>query len=333
MKKHWRIITAAVVIVGIAILTLHHHYPGRSVANYCEAYKQEKATITQKFGGSTWGLTSLIRLVQLPGDMIAMFKHLERVAPDEIHDDVTTIRETMEEQIKTAAEHPGLGGMVGSMAIGFKSMPAWEAVGQYTQANCEPEAESHLGNQNAPARTYTPEEIADARDTFNFAVKDMRATLKTQHRSNEDDEDGGRYTRPFYHLNQNIALMEEILAWLREAAANPSAYCGGGEMWEVHYPLVKEYLKEGREYGDLEKPDLRPIENSRNALVKAEKELKEADPSADTAEAATLLAKADTFIDETQAQFKQKQHKADQKVAKVEEIARASKAYRSKIPC
>lgn len=92
-KKRNIIIIGAVLLVAILLVFLITQLmaPGRSVASYCEVYKEEKARLA-KLPGDTWPAGIFNDELSDAGEIAASVGRLEKVAPDEIRSDVATIK-------------------------------------------------------------------------------------------------------------------------------------------------------------------------------------------------------------------------------------------------
>lgn len=87
------IVAGAVILVLILVILLITQLaaPKRSVAAYCQTYKQEKVRLA-KLPGNSWPSGVFNDAVGDAGEMATSFSKLESVAPEEIHGDVTTLK-------------------------------------------------------------------------------------------------------------------------------------------------------------------------------------------------------------------------------------------------
>jgi hypothetical protein len=93
-KPHRLIIIAGAVILVIVLLVLlitQVAAPKRSVAAYCQTYKEEKARLT-KLPGNSWPSGVFNDAVGDAGEFAASFAKLENVAPEEIRGDAATLK-------------------------------------------------------------------------------------------------------------------------------------------------------------------------------------------------------------------------------------------------
>ena len=91
-KKRNIVIAAAVITVGLLIFWLiQQNAPERSVAAYCKVHGEEKARLA-KLPGDTWPAGIFDDELSDAGEIANSVAKLEKVAPDEIRSDVTTIK-------------------------------------------------------------------------------------------------------------------------------------------------------------------------------------------------------------------------------------------------
>jgi hypothetical protein len=86
-------IIVGVVILAVVLLVLFIAQlaaPKRSVAAYCQTYKEEKARLA-KLPGNTWPSGVFNDAVGDAGEFAVSFGKLERVAPEQIRPDVATL--------------------------------------------------------------------------------------------------------------------------------------------------------------------------------------------------------------------------------------------------
>ena len=82
---------ALLVVILLALLITQLMAPSRSVASYCEVYKEEKARLA-KLPGDTWPAGIFNDELSDAGEIATSVGRLEKVAPDEIRSDVATIK-------------------------------------------------------------------------------------------------------------------------------------------------------------------------------------------------------------------------------------------------
>lgn len=93
-KTNRRLITVGAVILVIVLVFLliaQLSAPKRSVAAYCQTYKDEKARLAA-LPGDTWPSGVFNDAVSDAGEFATAFSRLEKVAPDEIRPDVATLQ-------------------------------------------------------------------------------------------------------------------------------------------------------------------------------------------------------------------------------------------------
>lgn len=79
------------IFILLGLLILHYASPKRSVAAYCQAYKEEKSRLTQ-LPGSTWPSGVFDDRISDAGEFAKSFGRLEKVAPNEITPDIRTLQ-------------------------------------------------------------------------------------------------------------------------------------------------------------------------------------------------------------------------------------------------
>lgn len=85
-------VSAAILIIVLIILLIAQlAAPKRSVAAYCQTYKDEKARLAA-LPGDTWPSGVFNDAVSDAGEFATAFSRLEKVAPDEIRPDVATLQ-------------------------------------------------------------------------------------------------------------------------------------------------------------------------------------------------------------------------------------------------
>lgn len=90
-KRMVAIGAAVLIILLIILLAAQFAAPKRSVAAYCQTYKDEKARLAA-LPGDTWPSGVFNDAVSDAGEFAAAFSRLEKVAPDEIQPDVATLQ-------------------------------------------------------------------------------------------------------------------------------------------------------------------------------------------------------------------------------------------------
>lgn len=93
-KPNKRLFIVGVVILAIVLLVLliaQLAAPKRSVAAYCQTYKEEKNRIA-KLPGNSWPSGVFNDAVGDAGEFATAFGKLEAVAPEEVRGDVATLK-------------------------------------------------------------------------------------------------------------------------------------------------------------------------------------------------------------------------------------------------
>jgi hypothetical protein len=93
-KPNKKLVILGVVILAIVLLLLlitQLTAPKRSVAAYCQTYKEEKARIA-KLPGNSWPSGVFNDAVDNAGEFATAFSKLESVAPEEVRGDVATLK-------------------------------------------------------------------------------------------------------------------------------------------------------------------------------------------------------------------------------------------------
>lgn len=91
-KKRAITIGAVVVIAALIVLFIAQTItPGRSVASYCQVFKEEKTRLA-KLPGDAWPSGVFNDSLSDAGEFATSFSKLEKVAPDEIRSDVAILQ-------------------------------------------------------------------------------------------------------------------------------------------------------------------------------------------------------------------------------------------------
>jgi hypothetical protein len=88
------IVILLVVLITIFIL-FQSVAPERSVASYCKTYKEQNAKLANT-KGSSYSVSVFTHSSSDPGDFASAFSALEKVAPDDIRPDVTTLQKVFQ---------------------------------------------------------------------------------------------------------------------------------------------------------------------------------------------------------------------------------------------
>jgi hypothetical protein len=131
-KTNRLVIIAGAVVLVIVLLVLmipQLTAPKRSVAAYCQTYKEEKARLT-KLPGNTWPSGVFNDAIGDAGEFATSFGKLESVAPEEIRGDVTALK-AVYQKIDADPSQAISASLSGSSADG--SLKSW------TNQNCKVE--------------------------------------------------------------------------------------------------------------------------------------------------------------------------------------------------
>lgn len=92
-SKRLAVIIGVVILAVVLLMLLIGQLiaPKRSVAAYCQVYKEEKARLA-KLPGDTWPSGVFNDAISDAGEFAVSFGRLEKVAPDEIAPDVKTLQ-------------------------------------------------------------------------------------------------------------------------------------------------------------------------------------------------------------------------------------------------
>ena len=92
-SKKRAVTIGAVVVIAVLVVFLiaQTAAPGRSVASYCQVFKEEKTRLA-KLPGDTWPSGVFNDALSDAGEFANSFSELEKVAPDEIRPDVATLQ-------------------------------------------------------------------------------------------------------------------------------------------------------------------------------------------------------------------------------------------------
>ena len=123
-----------VIVIGAAILTVlltvllvaQLATPKRSIAAYCQTYKDEKARLAT-LPGDTWPSGVFDDAISDAGEFATAFDRLAKVAPDEIRPDVATLQ-SVYQSIK---DNPA-----GAVSASLSGTGAENSVKNWTSTNC-----------------------------------------------------------------------------------------------------------------------------------------------------------------------------------------------------
>lgn len=128
------------VSVVVLIISVKYFFPQRTTANYCKTFETESKKIQDQWkeqsknGNDFIGNLSI--LASAPRDVEIFFDKLYKVSPDEIRDDVKTVRDGAK---KAAEINPDnlIGGLASSLMLGLSTKGAEERISIYTEKNCD----------------------------------------------------------------------------------------------------------------------------------------------------------------------------------------------------
>lgn len=127
--KQRAIAAASILIIAILVVfaVLQLSTPKRSVAAYCKVYTQEKARIA-KLPGDTYP-SLLFDHPQNDAEQFAIsLGRLEKVAPDDIRPDITTLKSLYEKLHKDPSQ---------MTSISFAAEPVDTSLSKWTSQRCE----------------------------------------------------------------------------------------------------------------------------------------------------------------------------------------------------
>jgi hypothetical protein len=141
-------------VAGLAVVVLAAAGCGttRGVDAYCETFYGEGQTFRQRFIDASADVEqdpfgSLGLLLAAPHDLAVFFGKLADVAPDDVRDDVETVRDTFQGQADRQPGNAGdmlgdplggLGALAGELVAGMAAGPAMQRVDTWTTENCGP---------------------------------------------------------------------------------------------------------------------------------------------------------------------------------------------------
>ena len=123
----------------------------RSPEAFCRVYHEEKSEYLAKYHSRAGqaaevsetdplagALVALGSSVEALGDVVVIFDRLQKVAPEDIEPDVTTIRDSLKKQIDNAGDtwDDPLGGLANGIVAGLATSGSWQRVGEYVTGNC-----------------------------------------------------------------------------------------------------------------------------------------------------------------------------------------------------
>lgn len=117
----------------------------RSVSAYCKTFYQRGTEFRSQFQGSGANgsqnpLKAIVSLITVPAQLADFFGALDKVAPPDIEPQVAQIQQAFQNEIDNATKditNP-VGGFIEGLASAIETGPAWNAVNNWTDANCGP---------------------------------------------------------------------------------------------------------------------------------------------------------------------------------------------------
>lgn len=125
----------------------------RSVKNFCDTYRSQKAQFQGKYASLESGatptnaagvMTDLVMGLQSLGDVSVILQKLDAVAPPDIEPDVAAVlsswksmESTLGDEASNAFNPTGLfGTFVKGLLVSAESGGSWQRLGNYVQQNC-----------------------------------------------------------------------------------------------------------------------------------------------------------------------------------------------------
>ncbi len=127
--KQRAIAAASILIIAVLIVLAVTQLvaPKRSVAAYCKVYTQEKARIA-KLPGDTYPSLLFDHPQNDASEFAASLGRLEKVAPDDIRPDITTLKSLYEKLHKDPSQ---------MTSISFAAEPVDTSLSKWTSQRCE----------------------------------------------------------------------------------------------------------------------------------------------------------------------------------------------------
>jgi len=117
---------AAVLIAVLIALLIARPMTERSVAAYCQVYKEEKTRLAT-FPGNTWPSGVFNDALSDAGEFVTSFDRLEKVAPDDIKNDVETLRQLYQKMKDDPSS---------AIAASLSGAGAESSVKEWTKSHC-----------------------------------------------------------------------------------------------------------------------------------------------------------------------------------------------------
>lgn len=142
--------TKPIVLLLLTVLTIfgifNYVSPKRSVESYCKTYKAETEKLHNKWKDQSEQyvksdsfsalMGSLALVAGAPRDFEIMFNKLSKVAPEEIEDDVITMRDAFKKSSEQSISGNFLQDLGSALLLSFRTSGAQARVDEFTTANC-----------------------------------------------------------------------------------------------------------------------------------------------------------------------------------------------------
>lgn len=128
-KKH-RVISAGAgvaLLIIIAFVVVTSSGPTRSVAAFCNTYRQEDARLAKSYG-DTYSVHPFTHDSSNPHDFVIAFSNLDSVAPKEIEPDVKTLKQLFEKIDKDPSQ---------ALSASLSGLGAESNVSDWTAQHCK----------------------------------------------------------------------------------------------------------------------------------------------------------------------------------------------------
>lgn len=126
-KRFYKITAVAIfAVVILALIIAQFAAPKRSVEAYCKVYKEEKARLA-KLPGDSWPSGVFNDSIGDAAEFEAAFSRLERVAPEEIRGDVSTLKSVYQKIHNDPSQ---------AISVSLNGESAEASLKQWTSTNC-----------------------------------------------------------------------------------------------------------------------------------------------------------------------------------------------------
>lgn len=127
VKKHKIIFAIAGILLLIVIVSIPLSKPKRSVAAFCNTYKQEDARLANS-NGDTYSLKPFTHSSSNSHDFVTALDNLDQVAPKDIQPDVKTLKQIFEKIDKDSSQ---------AISASLSGLGAESSVSRWTDKNCK----------------------------------------------------------------------------------------------------------------------------------------------------------------------------------------------------